>query len=155
MTDIEFLNIGYKILPLVVTIFGCVTAYFLYSLKLKEYYNFKKTSLAKIIFNFFNKKWYFDRIYNQFVVQKVLQHSYSYFYQDVDRGLVEKVGPFGLSNVILNFSNKLKVSQTGFMLHYLGYFFVSIFFFIVLLSKDMTLFFFLLVLSVFFNSHKK
>jgi len=155
MTDIEFLDIHYKLLPLVVTIIGGVAAYFLYNFKLKEYYAFKKSSLAKFIFNFFNKKWYFDRIYNQFVVQKVLKSSYSYFYQDVDRGLVEKVGPFGLSALIVNFSNDFKMSQTGFMLHYLTYFFAAILFFTALLSKDMVLFLFLLIFYVFSDTEKK
>lgn len=155
MTDIEFLDIHYKLLPLVVTIIGGVAAYFLYNFKLKEYYAFKKSSLAKSIFNFFNKKWYFDRIYNQFVVQKVLKSSYSYFYQDVDRGLVEKVGPFGLSALIVNFSNDFKMSQTGFMLHYLTYFFAAILFFTALLSKDMVLFLFLLIFYVFSDTEKK
>lgn len=154
MTDIEFLDIHYKLLPLVVTIIGGVAAYFLYNFKLKEYYAFKKSSLAKSIFNFFNKKWYFDRIYNQFVVQKVLKSSYSYFYQDVDRGLVEKVGPFGLSALIVNFSNDFKMSQTGFMLHYLTYFFAAILFFTALLSKDMVLFLFLLIFYVFSDTEK-
>ncbi len=123
--------------------------------KLKEYYDFKKTSFAKTIFNFFNKKWYFDRMYNQFIVQKTLKSSYSYFYQDIDRGLVEKFGPFGLSNVITKFSNEFKESQTGFILHYLAYFFVAILFFTALLSKDMVLFSLLLVIFIFYSTDNK
>lgn len=154
MTDIEFLDIHYKLLPLIVTIIGGAAAYFLYTFKLQEYYSFKKTPLAKSIFNFFNKKWYFDRVYNQFFVQKALKSSYAYFYQDVDRGLVEKVGPFGLSNSIVKFSNEFKASQTGFMLHYLTYFFAAILFFTALLSKDMILFLFLIVFYVFSDNEK-
>ncbi len=155
MTDIEFLDIQYKLLPLIVTLLGGGAAYFLYTFKLKEYYDFKKTSFAKTIFNFFNKKWYFDRIYNQFIVQKTLKSSYFYFYQDVDRGLIEKFGPFGLSNVITKFSNEFKESQTGFILHYLAYFFVAILFFTALLSKDMILFSLLLVIFIFYSTDNK
>ena len=145
MTDIEFLDIQYKLLPLIVGILGVYLAYFVYTYKLNDYYTFKKSSFAKNIFNFFNKKWYFDRIYNEHFVQNILSTSYHYFYQSIDRGLVEKVGPSGISVGIVKFVETLKVYQTGFMLHYLVYFFVSIILFVVLSTKDSLLIFTLLL----------
>ncbi len=145
MTDIEFLDIQYKLLPLIVGLLGVYLAYFVYTYKLNDYYAFKKSNLAKNIFNFFNKKWYFDRIYNEHFVQNILSTSYHYFYQSIDRGLVEKFGPSGISVGIVKFVETLKVYQTGFMLHYLVYFFVSIILFVVLSTKDSLLIFTLLL----------
>lgn len=136
LTDVEFLSIEYKILPLLITILGVFFAYFLYTFKLNEYYLLKKLNTTKTIFNFFNKKWYFDRIYNQFFVQSILSFSYFYFYQNVDRGLIEKMGPLGISFIIMKLAKKIRFYQTGFMLHYLIYFFASIVMFLFLSSAD-------------------
>ena len=144
MTDIEFLDIEYKLLPLIVTILGVCLAYFIYTYKLSEYYNFKKSNTAKHIFNFFNKKWYFDRLYNEHFVQNILALSYKYFYQSIDRGLVEKIGPSGISVAIIKVVETIRVYQTGFMLHYLVYFFASLILFIVLATKDSIIIFILL-----------
>ena len=149
MTDIEFLDIQYKLLPLIVGLFGVYLAYFIYTFKLNEYYSFKKSKMAKSIFNFFNKKWYFDRIYNEHFVQNILSLSYHYFYQSIDRGLVEKLGPSTISMSIMKLVNSIKIYQSGFMLHYLVYFFASIIMFIVLSSKDSILIFSLLLSYLF------
>jgi proton-translocating NADH-quinone oxidoreductase chain L len=150
MTDIEFLGIQYKLLPLFVTLFGVYLAYFIYTYKLSDYFLFKKSTFAKSIFNFFNKKWYFDRIYNEHFVQNILSLSYHYFYQSIDRGLLEKIGPSGLSTVIFKFAETVRTYQTGFVLHYLIYFFVSIILIILLATKNSVLFFILLIIYFLF-----
>jgi proton-translocating NADH-quinone oxidoreductase chain L len=150
LTDIEFLDIKYKLLPLFVTILGVYFAYFIYSNKLTDYYIFKKSNIAKFFFNFFNKKWYFDRIYNEYFVQNILSLSYNYFYQAVDRGFIEKLGPSGISVIIIKFVKTIKVYQTGFMLHYLAYFFCGIILFIILATKNSLIIFILLFIYLYF-----
>lgn len=135
MTDIEFLPTHYKLLPLIITIIGAISAYFLYVFKTYEYFEFKQLKSSKIYFNFFNKKWYFDRIYNQFIVQNILMSSYYYFYQTVDRGIIEKFGPFGISSAILNYATKSRKFQSGLVLDYLGIFLISIILIIFLISN--------------------
>lgn len=103
MLEIEFLPLFYKLLPLVLTITGVYTAFLIYT-----YYNnnwmLLRTSNKKFnsIYTFFNKKWYFDRLYNQFIVYPVLIDSYYYIYQNIDRGIIEKSGPYTLSESIYN-----------------------------------------------------
>jgi NADH-ubiquinone oxidoreductase chain 5 len=126
LTDIEFININFKILPLLVTISGVLYAFFLYQFNLQSYLDFKKTDLFKNFYTFFNKKWYFDRIYNQLLSQSFLSLSYNYFYKNVDRGLVELVGPTGIITDINMFVYKIKPIQSGYVLNYLLYFLVSI-----------------------------
>lgn len=123
MTDIEFLDIKFKLLPLIVTILGILFAYSLYRFQIHNYFLLKRDSnkLYNII-NFLNKKWYFDRIYNQFIVEKVLKLGYTYFYQTIDRGLIEKLGPIGIYNSIYAIFNRVKDYQNGFILNYLSYF---------------------------------
>lgn len=131
LTDIEFLPLIYKLLPLLLTIGGTVSAYILYCCNIKEYFAFKQTAKAKSIFTFFNKKWFFDRVYNQVIVQLALFSSYSYFYQTIDRGFLEQLGPSGISNGIQGLAKMVSPYQTGYVSDYL-YYIATGFFLIVL-----------------------
>ncbi len=155
MTDIEFLEIEYKLLPLLVTILGASSAYYIYVFKIFEYYDFKKSPLAKKIFNFFNKKWYFDRVYNEVVVQNVLKESHYYFYQDIDRGLIEKLGPSGIVTFITSTVKNIRKYQSGQVLHYLSYFSVFFILFILLLNKDYSIIALLILASFISNLYLK
>ena len=127
MTDIEFLSLKFKLLPLIVTILGMSFAYILYTFKSQEYFELKKVSSRfYFLVNFLNKKWYFDRVYNQFLVEKVLYSGYHYFYKTIDRGLIEKLGPVGISDGIYSIVNNIRNYQSGFILDYLRYFFIAI-----------------------------
>ena len=119
LSDIEFLPIGYKLLPLIVTLLGGFFSYFLYKYQTLDYFKIKTTKGFKSIYNFFNKKWYFDRIYNTFISQNALDLSYNYFYKTIDRGLLEKAGPTGLLNFFIRLMDFVKTYQTGFMISYL------------------------------------
>jgi NADH-ubiquinone oxidoreductase chain 5 len=151
LTDIEFLELGYKILPLVVTLLGAFAAFFIYNYQLLDYLTVKKSSVFKSFYNFFNKKWYFDKLYNTFVGQKVLDSSYNYFYKVIDRGLIEKVGPTGILNSFVQIIRFIKKLQNGFMISYL----INILGFMVvflLFSFEQALFsFFIFSLAVFFS----
>jgi proton-translocating NADH-quinone oxidoreductase chain L len=126
MTDIEFLPFEIKTLPLFLTIGGVLTAYFIYTFKLEEYFILKGKENVIKVFNFFNKKWYFDRVYNEIIVQNVLKKSYYFFYQEIDRGLIERFGPVGISEGVHFISSLIRNLTTGFIIHYLIYFFFSI-----------------------------
>lgn len=144
LSDIEFLELEYKLLPLLVTILGSGAAYYIYVFKLFDFFKLKKSSSFKIFFTFFNKKWYFDRVYNEFVVQKILKDSQYYYYQDIDRGLIEKLGPTGLISLINTTVKNIKYYQTGQVLHYLSYFSFFILIAILLLNKEHTILFLIL-----------
>jgi NADH:ubiquinone oxidoreductase subunit 5 (subunit L)/multisubunit Na+/H+ antiporter MnhA subunit len=111
-------------------------ALYVYIYKVEEYYVFKKTTIVKLLFNFFNKKWYFDRVYNQVIVQGALNKGYQFFYQDVDRGLIEQFGPSGIVNITNDLSKDIKIYQTGYVLDYLKYFSNSIIVFILFTLFD-------------------
>merc|ERR1711991_294360 len=92
-----------------------------------SFFLIKQNSKFKYIYTFINKKWYFDRFYNEFVSQNILNLSYVFSYKDVDRGFLEKIGPSGIVQPIKGFFNKLKNLQSGFIYHYLFLMFVSMF----------------------------
>jgi len=122
LSDVEFINLFYKFLPLIITIFGASFSFFIYKYAINKYLYIKKTVFFKNFYNFFNKKWYFDRNYNQFVSQEALKNSYHFFYKNIDRGILEKIGPYGLIFIIISLSNKIKNYQSGQITDYLKYF---------------------------------
>jgi NADH-ubiquinone oxidoreductase chain 5 len=121
LLGVEFLSLKYKILPLILTLTGLFSAYFLFTYNIFYYFSIKATSWFKVLYTFFIKKWYFDRFYNQFVTQGLLSFSYNYSYKTIDRGLVEKIGPFGIIFFVKLLYVNINKLQTGFILNYLIY----------------------------------
>ena len=76
-------------------------------------------------YNFFTYKWYIDCIYNKVFVKFFFNISYLYV-KNIDRGLIELIGPLGLVR-FTNFSVKIiKNLQTGFLYNYIFVFILSI-----------------------------
>jgi hypothetical protein len=65
-----------------------------------------------------NRKWFFDKVYNEVIGQFFLYAAYHWTYKQVDRGLIESLGPFGLSRLVSKIAYRLKLLQTGFFYHY-------------------------------------
>jgi len=124
MLDGEFIPFFFKTIPVWFSIFGLVSCFLLYSQKPKIIYNLKRTKLGLICYNFFNKKWYIDKIYAETIGQFVLNLSYNITYKTIDRGIFEMVGPFGFTNIIYIFSNYINKTQSGNLNHYVYLFFV-------------------------------
>ena len=98
--DAEFLPQSLKLIPVIFSLLGVFTAIVLYGvLPLNYVYNFKMSKLGQSFYLFLNKKWYFDKVYNEFINQSVLKFGYDVSYKTIDRGLIENLGPHGLSNL--------------------------------------------------------
>ena len=74
-------------------------------------------SLSLSLYNFFNRKWFFDKVYNEFINQVVLKIGYYKTYKLIDRGVIENLGPFGFSKLFYSNSMKLNFLQTGLIYH--------------------------------------
>ena len=73
----------------------------------------KTSFVGKKIYNFLNKKWFFDKVYNEFIGQFFFKFGYSVSYKFIDRGIFEILGPTGLSSIALKVSSNLHRMQTG------------------------------------------
>lgn len=104
-TDIEFLNTIYKITPLYYTVAGGALAFYLYAFRTETYLKYKLSNYFKLGYTFFNKKWFFDRVYTQIFSQQVLDWSLNYFYFKIDRGFLEILGPSGLVCILNELSS--------------------------------------------------
>ena len=128
LIDSEFIPVFYKLLPLIFTVLGSFFAYFIYSYKLKEFFLEKLTNrfLNKLIVGL-SRKWFFDRIYTEFITQNILKGAYFFSYQNIDRGLVEQFGPYGIVQTFKKISNNFISIQNGSIFHYLTLLLFSIY----------------------------
>jgi len=119
LVDIEFINLFFKLLPLIFTLIGIFYALYIYFFGLEFYYIIKQNKIFKLFYIFLNRKWYFDKIYMSVIGTFIIKLSYIFSYKDIDRGLLEKIGPFGIINLIQYHSLVFKKTQTGYIYHYL------------------------------------
>nr|YP_010117902.1 NADH dehydrogenase subunit 5 [Phytophthora cocois]QPN53874.1 NADH dehydrogenase subunit 5 [Phytophthora cocois] len=118
MIDAEFLPTFFKLLPVILSFCGLFGAFYLYFFKFKFLYNLKISEYGLYFYNFLNRKWYFDKIYYEFINQYILQISYNVTYKMIDKGLIEICGPYGLTTIFTFLSQRIILLQTGYIYHY-------------------------------------
>nr|YP_009547901.1 NADH dehydrogenase subunit 5 [Bremia lactucae]AZL92953.1 NADH dehydrogenase subunit 5 [Bremia lactucae] len=118
MIDAEFLPTFFKLLPVMLSFCGLFGALYIYFFKFKFLYNFKISKYGLYFYNFLNRKWYFDKIYYEFINQYILKIGYNVTYKMVDKGLIEICGPYGLTTIFTVLSQKIVLLQTGYIFHY-------------------------------------
>ena len=117
MIDAEFIDHSFKILPVVLSLTGALTSFVLYTFFSSSLFKFKVSYLGKKIYNFLNKKWFFDKVYNEYLGQFFFKFGYDVSYKIIDRGIFEIFGPMGLSNTVLKSSNKITSLSSGYLYH--------------------------------------
>jgi NADH-ubiquinone oxidoreductase chain 5 len=118
MIDAEFLPIFFKLLPVILSFCGLFSAFYFYFYKFKFLYNLKISNYGVFLYNFLNRKWYFDKIYYEFINQYILKVGYNVTYKMVDKGLIEMCGPYGLTTIFSFLSQRIILLQTGYIYHY-------------------------------------
>ncbi len=118
MIDAEFIPQVFKLLPVCFSILGAFLSFSFYTLGTHFLYRLKISFFGRKFYNFLNKKWFFDKVYNEFVTQAALSFGYHISYKIIDRGIIELLGPMGLSNLVSKKAKKLHHLQTGFIYHY-------------------------------------
>lgn len=121
LVEAEFsLPIFIKLLPAIVTLIGAGSALLFYH----KYYVFiltlTNTKFGKTVYTFLNGKYLIDIIYNNYIIQGGLQMGYS-ISKILDRGIIELVGPFGLSSIIKNTGDNIAKLDTGIVTSYALY----------------------------------
>lgn len=119
LIDAEFIPHTFKLLPVILSLLGGASSFFLYTYKSKLLYQIKVSSLGKKIYNFLNRKWFFDKVYNEYIGQFFFKFGYNMSYKTIDRGIFEMFGPHGLSFIISKQGKSLSNLQSGYLYHYL------------------------------------
>ena len=123
----EFLPIFIKLIPVFFSCFGMICSLFVYFVLDKKFkFYFKKSSLGRYFYIFFSKKWFFDKIYNEVFGQSILYLGYNYTYIIIDRGILEFLGPYGISRLVYSKGFNIKGVQSGFLYHSLLFYFLGV-----------------------------
>jgi NADH-ubiquinone oxidoreductase chain 5 len=126
LVDSEFIPTLFKLLPVTLSCIGAGLSFFLYNSNYRVLYLIKISLFGKKIYKFLNRKWYFDKVYNECINQNLLTFSYNTTFKSIDRGILELMGPMGVSIVTQKTSELLQKAQNGNFFDYSTWFLGSI-----------------------------
>jgi len=118
MIDAEFIDHFFKVLPVILSLSGASLSYLLYSYFVNTLFSLKISKLGNKAYNFLNRKWYFDKVYNTILGQSGFSFGYGVSYKIIDRGVFEVLCPMGLSKTIYLSSGFLVKLQSNYVYHY-------------------------------------
>jgi len=116
--DSEFITHIYKMLPVLLSLAGATLSFSLYLFSNQFLVQLKMSKVGKKVYNFLNKKWFFDKVYNEYIGQFFFTIGYTLTYKTIDRGIVEILGPMGLSSIIAKKAFFISKLQTNYLYHY-------------------------------------
>ena len=150
ISDVEFISDSVKLLPTFSSLFGIFVVYLIYS-------NVSHSMLSlgkkfRLVQNHLVKKLFFDPIYYNYLYIPMMNFNLNFSYKTLDKGLFEKIGPFGLYHLIDFFGFKLQKLHTSKI--YQGLIFILTMFFSLMLFyylEDPTLIILFLIIYDFFD----
>ena len=104
-----------KLLPSILSLLGAVLAVYLYHFT--PHILFMNSNITRKIYTFLNGKYLFDVIYNHYFIGRGLQLGY-FVSKVLDRGVIEFIGPYGLSNTLNNTGLNISKLDTGVITTY-------------------------------------
>jgi NADH-ubiquinone oxidoreductase chain 5 len=83
------------------------------------------SDLGKRIYTYLNAKWFFDAVFNHYIVNKLFGLG-MITSKVLDRGVIELLGPFGLTNSVYNGSRQISSLDTGIVTQYSLYMMIGL-----------------------------
>lgn len=141
LVEAEFsIPLFYKLLPALGSLFGALLALVLYHSLPYFTISLTQGKLGYNLYSFLNGKYFFDVLYNHYVINGALNLGLTTS-KVLDRGLIEKMGPFGLTHSFYGISQKMAQVDTGVVTSYalyiiLGFISLTLLLFIPVLSAE-------------------
>jgi NADH-ubiquinone oxidoreductase chain 5 len=121
LVEAEFsLPLFIKLLPAILTIVGAVSAVLLYHFFPMFLVQLTDNKLGRNIYTFLNGKYLIDIIYNNYIIRAGLQTGYN-ISKFLDRGVIELIGPYGLSSILSKTGDNISKLDTGIITSYALY----------------------------------
>lgn len=108
----------FKLIPLIFSSFGAFIAYQVHFLAKPFFFRLKTSRFGQKIYSFLNKRWLFDKVFNDFLVKACLWFGYEVSFKTLDKGVFEILGPSGISTTLRELAADFSKIQTGFIAHY-------------------------------------
>lgn len=125
--------LGYKLLPSILSILGAFVAIYFYNLSprfLIDLTDGVSGSIGRKVYTFLNGKFLLDVIMNKFIIATGMKLGYT-ITKVLDKGVIEALGPSGISKVLSNTGLNISKLDTGIVTSYALYIvlgFISILF---------------------------
>jgi NADH-ubiquinone oxidoreductase chain 5 len=118
LLESEYIPQVQKFVPFLFTILGAALAYVFNILDIFTSYSIKMTSIGKYLYTFLNKRWFFDKIYNDYISQVAMIFGYTISFKTLDKGSFEILGPAGIASTFLKLTKYFSRLQSGLLYHY-------------------------------------
>lgn len=115
--EAEFLDPSIKFIPVIFSLIGAASGFLVYHYSIHLSPSLNSPFLLSI-YTFLNSKWFFDYVYNSFIVKPTFNWGHNISYKVLDRGLIEFFGPLGVSKLISTLSLFISSLQSGFVYNY-------------------------------------
>lgn len=120
----------YKLLPSILSIVGAGLAIYFYNISPRFLIDLTDINILRRVYIFLNGKFLLDVILNQLIIAPAMKLGYTVT-KVLDRGVIESVGPYGLSSVLTTTGFNISKLDTGIVTSYALYIvlgFISILF---------------------------
>ena len=114
----EFIPSYVKLVPTVLSFAGAILAIVLNHFYASFVTDATLSPIGLRLFSFLNKKWYFDKLYNELLNKPLMSFGYFVSFRGMDKGIVEMLGPYGAVSSFSSLMKKTSKLQTGFIYHY-------------------------------------
>ncbi|KAG4906050.1 hypothetical protein JHK82_040851 [Glycine max] len=82
---------------------------------------FQTSTFCNRLYSFFNKRWFFDQVLNDFLVRSFLRFGYEVSFEALDKGAIEILGPYGISYTFRRLAERISQLQSGFVVRRVRY----------------------------------
>ena len=135
LIEAEFsIPLMYKLLPSILSIVGAGLAIYFYNISPRFLIDLTDINILRRVYVFLNGKFLLDVILNQLIIAPAMKLGYTVT-KVLDRGVIESVGPYGLSSVLTTTGFNISRLDTGIVTSYALYIvlgFISILFIVLL-----------------------
>jgi proton-translocating NADH-quinone oxidoreductase chain L len=118
LVESEWIPQTAKFLPLVCTLLGAGVAYASTMAFPWASYRVTLSSVGYGVYTFLNKRWYVDKVYNDFISAPAMSFGYEMSFKTLDKGAFEILGPSGIAHTMTNITGYVSRLQTGMIYHY-------------------------------------
>nr|NP_943684.1 NADH dehydrogenase subunit 5 [Chara vulgaris]AAP92181.1 NADH dehydrogenase subunit 5 [Chara vulgaris]WAK98785.1 NADH dehydrogenase subunit 5 [Chara vulgaris] len=107
-----------KLIPILFSAIGAFLAYRVNFCANKFIYVLKTSTLGTKCYCFLNKRWLFDKVFNDFIAKSFLRFGYEVSLKTLDKGAISILGPYGISTTFRKLAKQISTLQSGFVYHY-------------------------------------
>jgi len=114
----EFLPPFIKLIPVIFSLFGAFLAIYLYTFMPNFLVNLKLSNIGREFYIFLSNRWHWDFVYNFYIVKSIFIWGHDVSYKIIDKGILEYIGPTGITIIIKKASSHMSKLQSGQVYNY-------------------------------------